>query len=221
MNNFILEMLEIEFKNDEKRKNEQEQIEKIEKEKKMKEELEKNKEEKERIEKNKILLMLREEENRKIREDKEIKRKLEEEKNLLKQNEKINENLLLKERELKNEEILEIIKGKQENKYVVDDTYNVYGEKINYLTEILTFIKDKNVKLFNYIKKVDKLGRYKKKITYKPSLRPTIGKVKYTISYVEDSRNTKYLNRIETQNMVIDEDNVELYLEDYYRRFKK
>jgi len=60
----------------------------------------------------------------------------------------------------------------------------------------------------------------RKKITYKPSLRPTIGKVKYTISYVEDSRNTKYLNRIETQNMVIDEDNVELYLEDYYRSFK-
>jgi len=65
------------------------------------------------------------------------------------------------------EKIKEILLNKKENDYSVDNTYNIYGEKINDYSDILNFIKNKNLNLYRYIQKIDKLTRMNKpKISY-------------------------------------------------------
>jgi len=128
-----------------------------------------------------------------------------------------------KEKKEKEQKVIEIISESKKNDYIVDETYNIYGENINCIENILKFIKEKkNESLYFYVKKINKLmEKNYPRISFKKSNKKNVGIIKTTKTYTSDNRNTKYFNIQISQSIEINENNVEDHIELNYKKFKR
>jgi len=114
-------------------------------------------------------------------------------------------------------EIQNIIEGKIENNYIVDDTYNVFGEQISSLKNILIFIRNKNKDLYNYVLETDKkLRESLPDIQFENKKHLRLGLIKHTTTITPDSRNTKYYNVSYSSQMITTIENVEQHIQRLY-----
>lgn len=103
------------------------------------------------------------------------------------------------------------------------DKINIYNYKINNKDEIMGFLKKKNVNLYDYIVKIESTrNRKQPNITFIKNNYRTNNIIDKKVIYKPDTRNSYYSNKHESESIVMNEDNVETHIADYYKyKFKE